>query len=564
MRTNTKIQYAMLHKFFQPDSEEETEIFFYKIVYKALVALLIFFILIFTGFNIFAQTPGTASADLNISNVNARILNGGDMFWDLMNAHYEVPKGGGKHTIFAGALWIGGLDPSNNLHMAAQTYRQTGNDFWPGPIDLNGYPSVSSQWDSVWKVNKSVIDYHIQHWNDVGYVVPPELANWPSNGTAPFAPVLAPFVDLNANFIYEPALGEFPAISGDQSTYDIFNDVANIHTETGGTPLGIEVHQMSYEVNSAVDSFLTNSVFMRYEVGNRSDTSYHDVYLGLWTDFDLGYASDDYVGTDVGRNMYYAYNGDAYDDLPYGYGLNPPSQGVLFLSHSLSHSMYYNNDFSPSGNPQTAQHFYDYLKADVWHDGIPVTYGGTGYNPGSTYTCNYMFPDSTDSQYYSTLGAWTEITAGNPPADRRMLGSIGPLDLPADSFFVVDVAFVYARGDSGAWSSVQALQVAADSIINRYTGGSLVAVQNIMPVKPVSKLAVYPNPASEKVMLVFDNNKNEKYSLRIVDITGKEVLRQENIYGNSAFLNVSNLPQGIFTILLQSGTKFFSGKLVVK
>src|SRR5262249_47415907 len=158
--------------------------------------------------------------------------------------------------------------------------------------------------------DKSVIDYHIQHWNDLGYVVPQALADWPANGHPPLAQVLAPFVDLNGNYIYEPALGDYPFIPGDQATYDIFNDVANIHTETGGVPLGVEVHQMSYEINSPTDSFLTNTVFIRYEIGNRSDTSYHDVYIGIWTDFDIGYPNDDYVGTDVGRNMYYGYNSE--------------------------------------------------------------------------------------------------------------------------------------------------------------------------------------------------------------------------------------------------------------
>lgn len=556
--TSTKSHPESWIKLFQTGREEEVEIIFYKIISKTLTAILVLLLLIFTSFNLFAQTPGFAFKELDINNVRAGILNGGDMFWNLINPKFEVPKNSGKHTIFTGALWIGGLDPSNNLHIAAQTYRQTGNDFWPGPIDLNGNPSVSSQWDSIWKVNKSVVDYHILHWNDVGYVVPAELATWPSNGTAPFSPILAPFIDLNANFIYEPALGEFPFIYGDQATYDIFNDAANVHSETNGIPLGIEVHQMSYEINSAVDSFLTNSVFMRYEVGNRSDTSYHDVYLGIWTDFDLGNYNDDYVGTDVGRNIYYAYNGDANDEGASGYGLNPPAQGVLFLSHSLAHTQYYNNNFSVTGNPQDADDFYNYLK-NIWKDGVPITYGGTGYNVGSTDYCNYMFPGTTDPNHPTN---WDEISSGNIPGDRRMLGSIGPLTLPDDSFFVIDIAFVYARGDSGQWSSVEALQVAADSIINRYAGGSLTSVYSIQPVKPVENLLIYPNPSMDFVSILFNNPANEKFTMRVFDITGKEVLRKENIRNNKLYFSVELLPAGIFSIQLQSDKNIYSCKMI--
>ena len=52
---------------------------------------------------------GTAQTELNINNVRTTILNGGDMWWDLGNNRYEIPKGSGKHSMFAGALWIGGM-----------------------------------------------------------------------------------------------------------------------------------------------------------------------------------------------------------------------------------------------------------------------------------------------------------------------------------------------------------------------------------------------------------------------------------------------------------------------
>ena len=69
--------------------------------------------------------PPTAQTDLDINNVRARILNGGDMWWDLViNPHYEVPKGSGKHSMFSGSIWIGGLDAGNQLKLAAQKYRQ--------------------------------------------------------------------------------------------------------------------------------------------------------------------------------------------------------------------------------------------------------------------------------------------------------------------------------------------------------------------------------------------------------------------------------------------------------
>ena len=59
--------------------------------------------------------PATAQTELNINNVRTTILAGGDMWWDLDNGKYEIPKDSDKHSMFAGALWIGGLDDQGYL-----------------------------------------------------------------------------------------------------------------------------------------------------------------------------------------------------------------------------------------------------------------------------------------------------------------------------------------------------------------------------------------------------------------------------------------------------------------
>src|SRR5436853_7011755 len=82
--------------------------------------------------------PSTAQADLDIANVRARIQCGGDMWWDAVSQtgpKYEVPIGSGKNSLFSGSLWMGGIDALSNLHVAAQTYRQTGSEVWHGPLD---------------------------------------------------------------------------------------------------------------------------------------------------------------------------------------------------------------------------------------------------------------------------------------------------------------------------------------------------------------------------------------------------------------------------------------------
>ncbi|MEL7362720.1 MAG: hypothetical protein AAFN13_11665, partial [Bacteroidota bacterium] len=73
---------------------------------------------------------GTATADLDINNVRARLYNTGGLFWRGGDPVYEVPKGSGVQAIFASGIWIGG-QVDEVLRFAGADY---GNwEFWPGP-----------------------------------------------------------------------------------------------------------------------------------------------------------------------------------------------------------------------------------------------------------------------------------------------------------------------------------------------------------------------------------------------------------------------------------------------
>lgn len=69
--------------------------------------------------------PTTAQFDLDINNVRARILNGGDMWWDNISQtnYYEVPIGSNKNSLYTGAIWIGGYDGTGALKVAGPSAR---------------------------------------------------------------------------------------------------------------------------------------------------------------------------------------------------------------------------------------------------------------------------------------------------------------------------------------------------------------------------------------------------------------------------------------------------------
>src|SRR5690606_31683970 len=80
--------------------------------------------------------PAQSTIELDINNVRARIMTGGDMWWNqgTQNAAYEVPKGSKRNALYAGSVWVGGFTADKQLKVCAQTYRSDGNDYWPGPL----------------------------------------------------------------------------------------------------------------------------------------------------------------------------------------------------------------------------------------------------------------------------------------------------------------------------------------------------------------------------------------------------------------------------------------------
>ena len=443
--------------------------------------------------------PSKSQTDLDVNNVRTTIMGGGDMWWNLADAQYEIPKGGNKHSMFAGALWIGGVDDGGQLKVAAMTYRQSGNDFWPGPLNTSN-ATISTEecvtWDKHFKLDRAEVEEYVARFEtDPTYVIPNSILEWPAHGNQSLGQdeFLAPFHDANGNGAYEPYDGDYPdynitgtnddaRLFGDQTLFWIFNDKGNIHSETEAEPLGLEIHAQAFGFTA--DNEVNDMTFYNYKVINRSTLPLNDTYFGQWVDPDLGYYLDDYVGCDVNLGLGFCYNGDAEDEGGAGYGFNPPAIGVDFFQGPLADAgdgvdndrdgvtdelgeqiimskfVYYNNDFTVTGNPESGTDIYNYLRG-IWKDNVPMTYGGDGHGAGNGTTtdeCNFMFPGTSDASF--TGQEWTEVTAGNVPADRRFLQSAGAFTLQPGAVNVITTGVVWARAKSGGQTaSVQLLKI---------------------------------------------------------------------------------------------------------
>ena len=438
-----------------------------------------------TGSNLYSLalidgSVGNTHTFLEINNVKAGIMSSGYLYNDPSTfgstSYFLVPKDSGKSTIFAGSLWLGTKDSNQKLHLAAQRYYEQGIDFQPGPIstDTSIYHLEKDKWNRVWKVSQAEINFHVTHYNNTSYVMPIDIATWPGNGNPAYgqSKYLAPYVDANNNGIYDPQNGDYPIIRGDEALYFIYNDDL-LHTETQGLSITAEIHGLAYAFNAPNDTALNNTIFINYRIYNRSQNNYDSLYIGSFTDFDIGYAFDDYVGCDTNLSMFYGYNGKNIDGEgeSWAYGAYPPAQGVTLLNNQMS-SFDFNNG---TGDPQVAIEYYNLM------NGI-----------------NYMFPgnptDSTES---------SEVSAHNPPGDRRGLGSTGPYSFHKDSCHCIDLAYTYSRSYTDTMNTASVTKLKQDvQHVRDYYNSNLIhncydlfsAVNNFVEAKP--EVFVYPNPAS--------------------------------------------------------------------
>ncbi len=432
-------------------------------------------------------TP-TAQFDLDINNVRARLLTGGDTWWNLSEARYEVPKGDGTgaslNAIFAGAIWITGKDAGGNLKCAAQRYRQGGDDFWPGPLS-NGVidKATCNKYDRFFNVYSSAIDSARDAFAQKGTAttladIPRSVLAWPGKGnpylqtdptlvgeTFDIQDNLAPFNDFDGDGIYDPTKGDHPSIPcrgkvsdsyADQMVFWVFNDMGNLHTETNGQSIGIQVNALAFAYQTTDE--INSMTFYKYEVTNKSANNLSQTYISQWADPDLGCFSNDRVGCDVGRSLGIVYNDGSDPDCNGvgGYGAQLPLIGIDFFEGPLgddslrtelgltSFVYFTNGGNAPVADPSSAAQYRNYMTG-FWNDGTPFTDAGTGYNNGNP--TNYIFSGEP-----CVTGSWSDYSSGQPAGDRRFVQTSGPFTLRTGEPQYITVGVVFVRPEGGVGS----------------------------------------------------------------------------------------------------------------
>lgn len=294
----------------------------------------------------------------------------------------------GQSVIFASGPWIIGR-VNGEIRSAVAEY---GSEFVPGPIG-----SDSNEPEYRFYSIAAEDDHSSEDWQ-----------NWPVDQGAPW-------IDNNGNGEYDPSIDE-PDVKGDLFYWYVAGDHdLNAHsTQFSTLPLGVEVRSSFFGFDTIAP--LGNTIFFKYDIVNVSENDIEDVYIGVWSDPDLGDANDDFVGCDTILNMGFCYNGNEFDNL---FGSQVPAVGYLLLqgvgSSGMSSFVMMANGDPLYSDPGTADEAYNYLAA--------LTLQGDHWLDPDGNPTSFLYPGNP-----VTGSGWNMID-DHDPQDIRFLINSGPFDL---------------------------------------------------------------------------------------------------------------------------------------
>ena len=558
--------------------------------------LLLFLAISCSASALMAQCPNPQSQiDIQGNNIQARILNGGDLFTSFYEGQF-IPNPSSNNspsTIFSAGLWTGGVDPAGNLKLATSTYRTNNSyDYTAGPLSADGMtdPFTCANWDRHFRITGAEIaafQLALPLTPAQAIAQFPDIMGWPAKGNNTFSAIwgfdlpqttqsLAAFFDANLDGQYRPLDGDYPVVKLQgkepfvpaEIIWCVFNDQnsGGTHSNSNGKAIQAEIQLTVWALNCAEHPVLNNTVFTSHKIINRASETIDSTFFAIWVDFDLGCYLDDYVGSNRDLNTFFAYNQDAVDGQPGStcsgtptFGDAPPVQTVTFLNHPISKLMVINNSgfgSQPPGatDPNTPPEIYNYLTGS-WRDGAPLTIGGNGY--GGADPTDFIFPGDP-----SDPNAWSMCTANLPFGDRRMLAStkFGQL-LPGQVEELNTAWTVHYNAPPPCNLGTAMTEIA--TLHSLYDSGLALNCSPVSkaPIPPADSIDLFPNPTNSDATLRYGAILVEE--IRIFDATGKLLQTLANPGKGETILKMGQFPVGMYTLRLFTDEGNITKKLAV-
>lgn len=377
--------------------------------------------------------------NVGFNNWNYVMRNQGSYFYDAPNGNPggEFPRGSGNTIVFAAGLYVGTL--KDGVPVVSETEFAT--EFQPGRIENSdvSFDELTAEDPARGDLQVYLIDRSASG---------SDYSNWPAD---------AP----------KNSFG-LPALIADAQTWAVFNDLDVTLSQEGTSispdpGLGLEVVLESFAFSAGP---LSDVVYCKFTIKNKTNVDYADSYLGMWMDADVdaNNAGNDIVGVDTVRGLGFVYNADN-TDFPGAVGfdfLQGPVVDTTTVSPQLVNkfrnnrvTLVYNaaenryipttlpgnqiwlgatsfNTYANGTDPQNNEQRYNLL-AGLFADGNPKA--GTGVN-----------------DYYAFRGdpvtglPAADVATSADQADQRILHGVGPFTIVAGSSQEVWVGIVGAQG----------------------------------------------------------------------------------------------------------------------
>jgi hypothetical protein len=466
-------------------------------------------------------------------------------------AGLEWPKGNGTYPIYTAGIWLGGIHrPTGKIRISNMDYS---TEYQPGPITttFNTTTNNTTEYENNAGLNKYRL-YKINKSDTLDPSGNTDYYNWPVD-------LGAPYIDRNGNGKWDPEI-DIPKFYGDQQIWTVLNDCNTSEHSALSTskPLGVEIQVLYFCFNQSGP--LGDAMFMKWKIINKSDADYDSLFIGMWSDPDLGDGNDDLPGVDTTLSLGYVYNGS---DKDAKYGTPPPAVGFDFFEGpkvytgsltdtalvdgvqipgyrnlpASSFIVYTNNTFASIVDPDDGSadypyQAYDYLngKAGTIHsyltdaNGKIVKFFFSGDPVANTGALPTNFP----------LGVFS-------PQDVRMMISTGPFTLAkGDTQEIVGTLFC-AQGTSNL-NSITKLK-ANDQIAQKAFNDNF-KVPDAPPV-PNHSVSELPN---HMILQWEQSPSTEMYTIKGYRFEGYRLYQGEGISGPWTLLNTYDLKDGISVI----------------
>ncbi len=426
---------------------------------------------------------------------------------------FEFPRGSGKFSRYASGLDIGAIVEGDTL--VAMSYHFA-NEYYPGYT--LGFENPYGRNDSNYRVYKIVSGTNNN-----------DRLRWPN--------ALLGNSDQGAPVYYDNSTSSWkPLDFGSQTMFSVFTDsYPESHSGyAGGTnPLGADIKHLSFSLDTT--GVLGNVVFSQYTIINKSPFVWHDAYITLWTDDDIGDPGNDKIGCDSLMRLGYTYNGTGNDT---SYSNTPPAVGFLLLRGALV----------PTGNnSDTIRICQNKTKSYITRArdlGMTVFNFSINIDPNDpdpeTYYCMYRVMKGLNiygyNRYHPQGYATSLVYSGDPVAntgwnqsvyaDMRSFLSTGPFNMNPGDTQVIVFAQIIARGSSSL-NSVTLLKQYC-SVVKQYYDSCYSFIPNgIINQNEIayeySLCQNYPNPFNPKTKIVFTIPKRTNVKIEIYDAAGRLV-----------------------------------------